>query len=82
MCPQAPRLFSATVRDNILLGMPEEAVDLPAALRFAVLEHDVTTFEHGLDTEVGSRGVKLSGGQAQPSGGGAHVRAQRRPAGD
>ena len=62
--PQVPHLFSTTVRDNILLGTPEEAVDLPAALRFAVLEHDVTTFEHGLDTEVGSRGVKLSGGQA------------------
>jgi ATP-binding cassette subfamily B protein len=62
--PQVPHLFSTTVRDNILLGTPEESVDLPAALRFAVLEHDVTTFEHGLDTEVGSRGVKLSGGQA------------------
>lgn len=63
--PQAPRLFSATVRENILLGTPEDRIDLPAALRAAVLDRDLTTLEHGLDTEVGTRGVKLSGGQIQ-----------------
>ena len=63
--PQAPRLFSATVRENILLGTPEDRIDLPAALRAAVLDRDLATLEHGLDTEVGTRGVKLSGGQVQ-----------------
>ena len=63
--PQAPRLFSATVRENILLGSPEDRIDLPAALRAAVLDRDLVTLEHGLDTEVGTRGVKLSGGQVQ-----------------
>ncbi len=62
---QSPRLFSATVRDNILLGTPEAAIDLPAALRAAVLDRDIATLERGLDTEVGARGVKLSGGQIQ-----------------
>lgn len=68
---QTPRLFSETLRDNMLLGLPE--VDVPgaadgplsAAIRLAVLERDVATLEDGLDTQVGPRGVKLSGGQVQ-----------------
>jgi ATP-binding cassette, subfamily B, bacterial len=62
--PQVPRLFSATLRDNILLGTDAEAL-LPAALYAAALEEDVRTFEHGLNTPIGSRGVRLSGGQVQ-----------------
>lgn len=63
--PQVPRLFSETLQDNILLGLPESAVDLPAALRAAVLEEDVAALEQGLLTPVGPRGVRLSGGQVQ-----------------
>ncbi|MDQ3541324.1 MAG: ABC transporter ATP-binding protein/permease [Chloroflexota bacterium] len=63
--PQAPRLFSETLRDNILLGLPEDEVDLSAALRSAVMERDLDGLEHGLDTLVGARGVMLSGGQLQ-----------------
>jgi ATP-binding cassette subfamily B protein len=64
--PQVPRLFSAPLRDNILLGLREDAgVDLPGALEAAVLETDLAALEAGLDTRVGPRGVKLSGGQQQ-----------------
>ena len=63
--PQVPRLFSDSLRDNILLGLPERAVDLPGALRVAVLERDLATLPDGLDTAVGPRGVRLSGGQVQ-----------------
>lgn len=62
---QVPRLFSETLRDNILMGLPEEQVDLPGAICLAVLEQDVASLEHGLDTMVGPRGVRLSGGQVQ-----------------
>ncbi len=67
---QAPRLFSETLRDNILMGLPddddrEDGVDLPAAIRLGVLDEDVARLERGLDTLVGPRGVRLSGGQAQ-----------------
>ncbi len=61
--PQVPRLFSDTVRSNILMGVPETAVDLNSALNAAVLEQDMKELEHGLETTVGPRGVKLSGGQ-------------------
>ena len=63
--PQIPRLFSESLRDNILLGWPASADALTAAIQRAVLEHDVSQFENGLDTIVGSRGVRLSGGQVQ-----------------
>lgn len=63
--PQAPRLFSATLRENILLGLREPEVNLPGALHTAVLEPDLARLEQGLDTLVGPRGVRLSGGQLQ-----------------
>ena len=62
---QVPRLFSETLKQNILLGLPDDAAALAAAVRGAVLEHDVQTLEAGMETPVGSRGVKLSGGQVQ-----------------
>ena len=61
--PQVPRLFSETLRTNILLGADDGL--LAEALRLAVLEEDVPQLEKGLDTLVGPRGVKLSGGQLQ-----------------
>ncbi len=64
---QVPLLFSDTLRDNILLGLPEEKVDLQGAIRAAVLEEDIPQLEHGLETTVGPRGVRLSGGQIQRS---------------
>jgi ATP-binding cassette subfamily B protein len=64
---QVPRLFSETLRDNVLCGVPEEMGDLQAALHRAVLMQDVKDLEDGLHTVVGARGVKLSGGQIQRS---------------
>jgi ATP-binding cassette subfamily B protein len=63
--PQVPLLFSESLRDNILLGLPEDKVDLQAAIQAAVLERDVEELENGLETLVGPKGVKLSGGQVQ-----------------
>ncbi|MEZ4592253.1 MAG: ABC transporter ATP-binding protein [Chloroflexota bacterium] len=61
--PQVPRLFSESLRDNILLGLPDEQLDW--ALETAVLQPDIAQLEAGLDTVVGPRGVRLSGGQVQ-----------------
>ena len=62
--PQVPRLFSDTLRSNILLGLPDDP-SLAAAIHAAALDLDVPGLAHGLDTLVGSRGVRLSGGQVQ-----------------
>jgi ATP-binding cassette subfamily B protein len=63
--PQIPRLFSATLLENILLGRADAESRVPAALHAAAFDVDVATFEHGLVTPVGSRGIRLSGGQVQ-----------------
>ena len=63
--PQIPRLFSASVRDNILLGIPEGSTDLPGAISAAVLEQDISEMPSGLGTLIGPRGIRLSGGQTQ-----------------
>lgn len=62
---QVPRLFSESLRDNILLGLPEDRTDVEKAIHAAVMERDLRDLEHGLETLVGVRGVKLSGGQMQ-----------------
>ena len=63
--PQTPWLFSDTLRDNILMGLDASELELAAAVRLGVMERDVAELESGLDTMVGPRGVRLSGGQAQ-----------------
>jgi ATP-binding cassette subfamily B protein len=60
-----PRLFSETLRDNITMGFPADDAQITEAISLAVMEPDLATLERGLDTEVGPRGVKLSGGQVQ-----------------
>ncbi len=63
--PQVPRLFSETLRENILLGVTADGAALEDAIHRAVLEPDVAVLEKKLDTIVGPRGVRLSGGQVQ-----------------
>ncbi|WP_103130613.1 ABC transporter ATP-binding protein [Deinococcus aerius] len=60
---QIPSLFSDTLRENVLSGSDPERLE--RAVRLAVLEPDVAQLPAGLDTQVGARGVKLSGGQVQ-----------------
>jgi ATP-binding cassette subfamily B protein len=63
--PQVPRLFSESLRDNILMGLPADDEALERAVYQGVMERDLPTLEQGLDAMVGPRGVKLSGGQIQ-----------------
>jgi ATP-binding cassette subfamily B protein len=60
---QVPLLFSESLRDNILMGLPVDKVDLPGAIHRAVMEDDVAALDQGLATLIGAKGVKLSGGQ-------------------
>lgn len=62
---QIPRLFSETLRRNILLDAPDDPARLQAAIHGAMLERDLGAFPLGLETPVGTRGVTLSGGQVQ-----------------
>ena len=62
---QVPWLFSAPLKDNLLMGAPEDSVDVDSAIQSAVMEDDLKDLEAGLDTVVGPKGVRLSGGQMQ-----------------
>ena len=62
---QVPRLFSESLRENLLLGWPGDTDDLDHVVELAAFEQDLADMPEGLDTVVGPRGVRLSGGQVQ-----------------
>jgi ABC-type multidrug transport system fused ATPase/permease subunit len=69
--PQHIYLTDDTLRRNIAFGLPDEQIDelaVQRALRAAQLEQFVAELSMGLDTMVGERGVRLSGGQLQRMG--------------
>ena len=57
-----PELWNDTVRANVLCGDGGDAMEY---LKLTALDEEVRAMEQGLDTVVGSSGVRLSGGQAQ-----------------
>lgn len=62
---QNSNLFSDTIKNNVLLGLKDEGEKLEQAIYSAVLDRDIKNFKDGIDTLIGSKGVKLSGGQRQ-----------------
>jgi ATP-binding cassette, subfamily B, bacterial len=63
--PQIPKFFSYSLRDNILLGLDKGRSDINQAIKRAVFEQDIAAMREGLETLVGPKGVRLSGGQLQ-----------------
>jgi ATP-binding cassette, subfamily B, bacterial len=63
--PQIPQLFSQTLRENLLLGLNITEDDIQQALYNSVFTEDIATMPLGLETLVGYKGVRLSGGQVQ-----------------
>ena len=69
--PQDVVIAAGSIRENVALGYPlSEATDelVMSALRVAHLERFVTSLPEGIDTQVGERGTKISGGQRQRLG--------------
>jgi ATP-binding cassette subfamily B protein len=62
---QVPRLFAESLAGNLRLGHTRSTDDLVDAIAMAAFDDDVAALPEGLDTLVGARGVRLSGGQAQ-----------------
>lgn len=65
--PQSTRLFSESLCDNVLMGDPHDD-RLLLALEWAAMGPDLPALENGINTMVGPRGMKLSGGQVQRVG--------------
>jgi len=69
--PQDVVISAGTIRENIALGYPiAEATDelVLGALRVAYLDEFVSDLPDGIDTQVGERGARISGGQRQRLG--------------
>lgn len=63
---QETYLFNGTIRENLLIANPEATdEDLILALEKANLTNFLKSLPEGLDTIVGNRGMKLSGGEKQ-----------------
>ena len=64
--PQETFLFSETLRDNVLLGAPDDG-RLERVAEIAQLTEALPALPAGYDTMLGERGINLSGGQKQRS---------------
>lgn len=63
---QRPFLFQSSLRENVRYGCPDSSDEqVEAACSAAFLDDFIATLPHGLDTEVGEAGARLSGGEAQ-----------------
>ncbi|KAF4673598.1 ATP-binding cassette sub- C member 8 [Perkinsus chesapeaki] len=63
--PQTAWIYNATVRDNILFGEPFDEERYQQAITCSQLTRDLLIFPAGDATEIGERGVNMSGGQKQ-----------------
>jgi len=63
--PQVSWIFNATVRDNILFGLPYDPDKYNRAILVSGLQRDLSLLQGGDLTEIGERGVNISGGQKQ-----------------
>lgn len=65
LVPQQPELFHRSIRENITLGTTTGESRLHEVMRQSRCRDFVNALPQGLDTVVGERGVKLSGGEKQ-----------------
>jgi ATP-binding cassette, subfamily C (CFTR/MRP), member 1 len=60
---QQPWILNASMQDNITCGLPLDPSLLELAIDVACLRDDLKILPAGLDTEIGEKGINLSGGQ-------------------
>ncbi|PWY67926.1 ABC bile acid transporter [Aspergillus heteromorphus CBS 117.55] len=60
---QTPWIENATIKNNILFGLPLDPVRYDKVVHACALTADLALFEDGDQTEVGAQGISLSGGQ-------------------
>jgi ABC-type multidrug transport system fused ATPase/permease subunit len=60
---QTPWIENATIKNNILFGLPYDPVRYENVIKACALTKDLAMFEDGDSTEVGAQGISLSGGQ-------------------
>ena len=61
--PQKPWLINATLKQNILFESPFDKNKYQQVIKMACLDQDIAALNKGDNTEIGERGINLSGGQ-------------------
>ena len=61
--PQNPQVLNASVRENILFGLPFLEERYEEAISACCLDQDLDQFVEGDATEIGEKGITISGGQ-------------------
>eukprot|EP01038_Epipyxis_sp_PR26KG_P009325 gene9325-12563_t len=62
-CDQRPWILNDTLRNNVLFGIPYDEERFDMALYAANLGDDIKVLPGGINTQIGERGINLSGGQ-------------------
>lgn len=61
--PQIPKFFSTSIRENMTLGFQSTEKQEENSIHCSVMAPDLEGLTEGMDTPIGTNGVKLSGGQ-------------------
>ena len=61
--PQSCWIRNATLKDNVTFSLPFDKARFNATLKACALDTDIKILPAGADTEIGERGINLSGGQ-------------------
>ena len=59
--PQTSWIRNATLRQNVLFGQKDDEVKFREVIRACSLEHDLEVLPNGEETEIGEKGINLSG---------------------
>ena len=63
MTGQQPWVFNATVKQNIIMSQPFDEAKFRHAVQVCALGPDLELLPSGEETELGERGINISGGQ-------------------
>ncbi|KAI8925141.1 hypothetical protein BC831DRAFT_281279 [Entophlyctis helioformis] len=62
-CAQEPWILTGTVEENIVFSDESVRPNIAKAVSASCLEHDLELLPNGLGTQIGEKGINLSGGQ-------------------
>ena len=60
---QQPWILNTSIKENILFGLPYDEAKFKSVIEGSALQPDLNILPAGIETEIGEKGINLSGGQ-------------------